>query len=258
MTRMAASGSVKTRAPARKPTAAARPVRRTHAQRREQAEQRLLEAALAIVAQRGSIRMTLAEIGEAAGYSRGLPAHRFGSKAGLLRSLVAYIGERFKAEREAWPKRAPGLDAIRGTISIYFSRKGPGWTTTRALLVMMTEGFMASSALRADIADYNRAALAYFENHIRYGIASRRDRARHRPGGHRGDPARRDARRDDAVADRRAHQPAQGARSAARRGRPRVEGGLTRRQRMSSTALATTLRWISFDPPRIDIERHLK
>ena len=29
---------------------------------------------------------------------------------------------------------------------------------------------MASSALRADIADYNRAALAYFENHIRYGI----------------------------------------------------------------------------------------
>jgi AcrR family transcriptional regulator len=151
--------------------AAARSPRRTHAQRREQAEQRLLEAALAIVAERGSIRMTLAEIGEAAGYSRGLPAHRFGSKAGLLRSLVAYIGERFKAEREAWPKRAPGLDAIRGTISIYFSRKGPGWTTTRALLVMMTEGFMASSALRSDIAEYNRAALDYFEKHIRYGVA---------------------------------------------------------------------------------------
>lgn len=148
-----------------------RVARRTHAQRREQAEQRLLEAALAIVAERGSIRMTLAEIGEAAGYSRGLPAHRFGSKAGLLRSLVAYIGERFKAEREGWPKRAPGLDAIRGTISVYFSRKGPGWTTTRALLVMMTEGFMASSALRADIAEYNRAAIDYFENHIRYGIA---------------------------------------------------------------------------------------
>jgi AcrR family transcriptional regulator len=156
------------------PAATSAPVRlprRTHAQRREQAEQRLLEAALAIVAERGSIRMTLAEIGEAAGYSRGLPAHRFGSKAGLLRSLVAYIGERFKAEREGWPKRAPGLDAIRGTISIYFSRRGPGWSTTRALLVMMTEGFMVSSALRADIAEYNRAALDYFENHIRYGVA---------------------------------------------------------------------------------------
>ena len=67
------------RSSARKGTSTARPVRRTHAQRREQAEQRLLEAALGIVAQRGSIRMTLAEIGEAAGYSRGLPAHRFGS-----------------------------------------------------------------------------------------------------------------------------------------------------------------------------------
>jgi AcrR family transcriptional regulator len=171
--RVAAPAALRTpaRTAARKGAApSARAPRRTHAQRREQAEQRLLEAALAIVAQRGSIRMTLAEIAAAAGYSRGLPAHRFGSKAGLLRSLVAYIGERFKAEREAWPKRAPGLDAIRGTISIYFSRKGPGWTTTRALLVMMTEGFMASSALRADIADYNRAALAYFEKHIRYGI----------------------------------------------------------------------------------------
>jgi AcrR family transcriptional regulator len=178
MTRMAvgaqaraAPHSARKRAAARDTsTRAARAPRRTHAQRRELAEQRLLDAALAIVAERGSIRMTLAEIGAAAGYSRGLPAHRFGSKAGLLRSLVAYIGERFKAEREAWPKRAPGLDAIRGTVSIYFSRKGPGWTTTRALLVMMTEGFMASSALRADIAEYNRAALAYFENHIRYGV----------------------------------------------------------------------------------------
>lgn len=175
---MAAGASVKAAGPrsargtARKAaaTAPARPPRRTHAQRREQAEQRLLDAALAIVAQRGSMRLTLAEIGEAAGYSRGLPAHRFGSKAGLLRSLMAYIGERFKAEREGWPRRAPGLDAIRGTISIYFSRKGPGWTTTRALLVMMTEGFMASSVLRADIAEYNRGALAYFENHIRYGV----------------------------------------------------------------------------------------
>jgi len=66
--------------------APARSPRRTQAARREEAERRLLEAALGVVARRGSVRMTLAEVGEAAGYSRGLPAHRFGSKAGLLRA----------------------------------------------------------------------------------------------------------------------------------------------------------------------------
>ncbi|CAN0427695.1 unnamed protein product, partial [Phaeothamnion confervicola] len=71
--------------------------RRTQTERREEAERRLLDAALAIVARTGTVRLTLAEVGEAAGYSRGLPAHRFGSKAGLLRALVAHIHARFQA-----------------------------------------------------------------------------------------------------------------------------------------------------------------
>lgn len=143
---------------------------RTQAQRREVAERKLLEAALSIVARRGSVRMTLAEVGEAAGYSRGLPAHRFGSKAGLLRALAAYIGERFRAQREAAPARAPGLDSIRGSISVYFSRADQNWTSTRALLVMMTEGFMEGSELRENVMAYNRSARSYFEQHIQIGI----------------------------------------------------------------------------------------
>lgn len=151
-----------------RPAGAARP-RRTQAERREEAEKRLLEAALQIVARKGSVRMTLAEVGEAAGYSRGLPAHRFGSKSGLVRALAADIGERFKAQREAAPERAPGLDSIRGSIDVYFGRKD-GWVTTRALLVMMTEGFMEPSEVRQHIAAYNRSSLTYFVNHIRIGI----------------------------------------------------------------------------------------
>ena len=68
--------------------AAGRPPRRSHAQRREESERRMLDAALAIVARRGTVRMTLAEVGEAAGYSRGLPAHHIGSKAGLVQALA--------------------------------------------------------------------------------------------------------------------------------------------------------------------------
>lgn len=164
-----------TRRPAARKAAAAppalRPPRRSHAQRREEAERRLLDAALQIVARRGTVRMTLAEVGEAAGYSRGLPAHRFGSKAGLLHALALYIGERFGHERRQGAPLAPGLESIVGNIHFYFSRKGGDWTATRALLVMMAEGSMEpESALRQELVAYNRNALAWFERHIRTGI----------------------------------------------------------------------------------------
>ena len=153
------------------PDTAPRPRRRTQAERREEAERRILDAALQVVARRGSVRMTLAEVGEVAGYSRGLPAHRFGSKAGLLRALAAYIGERFREQREAGPPRKPGLDSIRRSINVYFSRTDQSWTSTRALLVMMTDGFMESSELRENMMAYNRSALSFFEQQIRLGVA---------------------------------------------------------------------------------------
>ncbi|HRO58144.1 MAG TPA: TetR/AcrR family transcriptional regulator [Burkholderiaceae bacterium] len=151
---------------------AARPRRRTQAERREEAERRLLDAALEVVARRGSVRMTLAEVGEVAGYSRGLAAHRFGNKAGLLRALVAHIGARFREQREAGPPSKPGLDSIRRSISVYFSRTEQSWISTRALLVMMTEGFMEDSDLREHVTAYTRSARSFFEQQIRHGVAS--------------------------------------------------------------------------------------
>ena len=171
------SGAVRPRpgaatAPAKATAARQHPERRTHAERREEAERRLLEAALTIVAQRGSARMTLAEVAEAAGYSRGLPTHRFGNKAGLVHALAGYIGERFGEQRSREPPLAPGLAAILGNVHFYFSRKGGGWTSTRALLVMMSEACMEpDSQLRQELAGYNRSALEWFEHHIRTGIA---------------------------------------------------------------------------------------
>jgi AcrR family transcriptional regulator len=149
-----------------------RGARRSHAQRREEAERRLLDAALAIVAQRGSVRMTLAEVGQAAGYSRGLAAHRFGSKAGLVQALAGYIGEQFGQQRARGPALQPGLDAILGNIRFYFGRRGAAWLSSRALLVMMNEACVeARPELRPVVAAYNRTALAWFEQHIATGIA---------------------------------------------------------------------------------------
>ncbi|ARU06565.1 hypothetical protein CCO03_01275 [Comamonas serinivorans] len=125
----------------------------------------MLEAALALVAEKGTVRVTLAEIGERAGYSRGLPAHRFGSKARLLATLAAFIHERFGQQWMPQPAE-PGLPTIEAVIRAYFTRDASSLTTTRALIVMMAEGGLGDSELQPILADYNRKLHRYYVHHI--------------------------------------------------------------------------------------------
>jgi AcrR family transcriptional regulator len=63
----------------------------SHKARRQQARHRILAAACRIVADAGFDHLTLAGVGEAAGYSRALPAHYFGSKEALIAALADEI-----------------------------------------------------------------------------------------------------------------------------------------------------------------------
>lgn len=58
--------------------------RRTQQERRDQASAALLEAAAELVVEEGVRAVTLARVGERAGYSRGLVTHHFGGKQALL------------------------------------------------------------------------------------------------------------------------------------------------------------------------------
>jgi AcrR family transcriptional regulator len=86
--------------------------RQTQAERRETAERAILQAAERIVAERGLDALTLNEVGEAAGYSRALPAHYFGSKSDLLQALadhiMAFYGERVRSA----PLASEGLERL--------------------------------------------------------------------------------------------------------------------------------------------------
>src|SRR5215213_5887599 len=88
------------------------PSPRTQSDRREIAEARILDAALHIVAERGTDGMTLAEVGEAAGYSRGLPAHYFGSKDGLVDALAEYLVMGYRRRFGEAHELRQGLEAI--------------------------------------------------------------------------------------------------------------------------------------------------
>lgn len=62
--------------------------RRTQAQRREESENRLLEAAAAIIAREGYLAATLERVGTEAGFSRGLASRKYGSKDGLIEAVI--------------------------------------------------------------------------------------------------------------------------------------------------------------------------
>ena len=72
-----------------------KPKRRTQAERTAQSDHKMLQAAVGLIAQKGSTDWTLAEVGQNAGYTGGLVSHRFGSKNGLLLAVAQRIVELF-------------------------------------------------------------------------------------------------------------------------------------------------------------------
>lgn len=72
--------------------------RRTQSERRAQAEAALLSSAAHLFAKNGITATSLGDIGEAAGYSRGLANFYFGSKADLVEQLTRRSLERLSTE----------------------------------------------------------------------------------------------------------------------------------------------------------------
>jgi AcrR family transcriptional regulator len=143
---------------------------RTQAERRAEAERRMLQAAVRILAEKGFAALTLNEVGEAAGYSRGLPAHYFGRKDELLLAVGRYIVSRFSKGLRR-PRNEPpleGLPAILRTADYYLASVGQDPVTMRALLVILTETTSHPDLFPA-LVELNRASVDGFAEQIRIG-----------------------------------------------------------------------------------------
>ncbi len=109
--------------------------RRTQQQRRDETEHRLLDAALALIAESGSRAMSTAQVGAAAGYSRGIVTHQFGSKKELLRRAVEHAQILVSV-----PPDATGLQWILELTARYLALPPDGVAgVTRAFLLMWGE-----------------------------------------------------------------------------------------------------------------------
>lgn len=90
--------------------------RRTQAERRATATSALLAAATELLIEGGVSALTLAAVGERAGYSRGMVSHHFGSKRGLLDQLTESMQEDFVPGLE---RRPAGLDRLLARVEGY-------------------------------------------------------------------------------------------------------------------------------------------
>lgn len=111
-----------------KPVSQKTAVGRTHLERRREAEQRILGAALSIVAQRGLEALTLQEAGEAAGFSRALPAHYFGTREAMMAAVVEQVITDYHQRLDASEYgRLDGLAALMSSVTFLVSeaRRAP-------------------------------------------------------------------------------------------------------------------------------------
>lgn len=86
--------------------------RQTQAERRETAERAILEAAKLIIAERGLEDLSMSEVGEAAGYSRALPGHYYGSKGALINALADHILAGYGERMRSGSIDSQGLDLV--------------------------------------------------------------------------------------------------------------------------------------------------
>jgi len=141
----------------------------THAKRRDEAERRMLAAAAEIISDHGVDGMTLTDVGSAAGYSRGLPAHYFGNKTGLLEAIATYIVDGFANHLAETPQFKPGLESLLGSIGAYLSVGPRSRKRATALQAVIAES-LSEAALRPTIAALNDRSIRRLADSITVGV----------------------------------------------------------------------------------------
>jgi AcrR family transcriptional regulator len=141
------------------------PVRRTQQERREQTERKVIAAATRLIAERGSRALTLAEVGEAAGYSRGIVSHHFGSRENLLRAVLR------DAQAISLPQTGESAGAwLADTVRAYLQSISNQRPASRAFLMMWGEAIATDPVLMPLYAEQDARFRRLLADKVREGI----------------------------------------------------------------------------------------
>jgi len=147
------------------PMTDARSERRTQAERRSETRRRVLDAATTLVAAHGSRAASLAAVGEAAGYSRGIVNHHFGSKARLLAELIEHT-QTFEV-----PTDAPtGLGRLSQFVEAYLNGMHDRPSRSQAFLKLWAESAGAEPSLAPLFAERDAWFRDFLVEQLRQGL----------------------------------------------------------------------------------------
>lgn len=141
------------------------PARRTQQERREQTERKVVDAATALIAEQGSRALTLAAVGEAAGYSRGIVSHHFGSRENLLRAVMR--------DAQVFDLPDPGGSAgdwLADTVRAYLENVARPRPAARAFLKMWGEAIATDPVLTPLYAEQDARFRRLLADKVREGI----------------------------------------------------------------------------------------
>lgn len=140
------------------------PVRRTQEQRRAETERRVLDAAIALIARNGSRGVTLAQVGEAAGYSRGIVYHQFGSRERMLEAVLD------EAQRFEVPDQGDGLEQLTRIVEAYLRNLTRRTPSARAFLQLWGEAIAADPTLMPLFAERDADFRRFLATVVRRGV----------------------------------------------------------------------------------------
>lgn len=149
---------------------APRKARMTQAERTALSDARMFEVARELLVEKGTHNTTLKEIGERAGYSRGLASNRFGSKEKLFSLMVRDFNRRWAGELARFVGARTGLPAMIAAFSAveHFLISNSG--EMKSLYILWFESMTSHDEVRQMLAAAHRAYRRDVERWVSQGI----------------------------------------------------------------------------------------
>lgn len=139
---------------------------RSQAERRADAERRILLAATRLIADRGVRSVSLQDVGREAGYSRGIVNHHFGTKQELIKAVIVHAQQAF-----ALPATdATGLDLLLLTVGRYIDYLRERQPAGQAFLLLWATAVGSEPALRAMFVERDAWFRDLLAQHVHEGI----------------------------------------------------------------------------------------
>jgi len=125
--------------------------RLTQAERTEISDQRMFEATVELIVERGPAGTSLKDVGVLAGYSRGLAGHRFGSKDKLFSFTLRRLGDIWLRHLKSATHGSTGLAAVEKALDRHYQFCVDAPDYVRTFYMLWFESVNANSVLSDSI-----------------------------------------------------------------------------------------------------------